>query len=45
MQEMNRVGTPLELDCQEISQGLIVPCERQAQGRAPVCRDSHVSSS
>lgn len=42
MQEINQAGTPLELNCPEISQGLILPCETQAQGRALVCGGSHI---
>lgn len=32
MQEINQVGMPLELNCQEISQGLSLPCEHRHEG-------------
>lgn len=38
MQEVNQVRMPLELNYQEVSQGLILSCETGAQRRAPVCR-------
>lgn len=32
MQEVNQVKMPLELNCPEISQGLILPCEHRQEG-------------
>lgn len=43
VQGMSQVGMALQLNCRGISQGLILPCELMARGRAPVCSGSRVS--
>lgn len=43
VQGMSQVGMALQLNCQGMSQGLILPHEMMARGRALVCSGSRVS--